>query len=136
VIGDDGFPPFIYEVVPHAMNRYNERYLKPKGLDKIDFSRKVEMMLSDWINYDVAADLLGDKSTKNNLKEGTFPYDVTMQKGGILKGTLFPDMSYIQFYTYISKDMMYEDQKRRFETMTKEYYKKFKPTDLQKNLKI
>jgi len=127
---EDCIIPFIFDIVPHAMNRYNERYLKPKGLDDLDFTKKVEMMLGNWINFDVSADLYGDISTKNNLKENSFPYDITLRNCGTLKGTLYTSCQYIQFYTFISNDIMYQDQIERHKTMTKEYYQLYNPLNM------
>lgn len=122
----------VFEVVPHAMNRYNERFLKPNGLDGIDFTKKVEMMLFDWINIDFAADLRGDESTKKNLREDVFPYDAALKNNGTLKGVIYKDFNLVQFYTYITKDMMFENQKVCYEDMVKKYYKSLNPDILRK----
>jgi hypothetical protein len=108
----------IIDIVPHAMNRYTERYLKPKGLENIEFERKVENMILRWRHFDV----MGDKSSDNNKDKGIAPYDVFMSDGGILRGYIVDEVM-IRFFSYVSDDMMYDDQKEWQEEMNSEYFK-------------
>jgi hypothetical protein len=108
----------VIDIVPHAMNRYTERYLKPKGLENIEFERKVENMILHWRHFDV----MGDQSSDNNKDKGITPYDVFMSDGGILRGYVV-DETLIRFFSYVSDNMMYDDQKEWQEEMNSEYFK-------------
>ena len=108
----------IVDIVPHAFNRYTERYLKPKGLENIEFERKVESIISRWRHFDV----VGDKSSDNNKDKGVAPYDVFMSDGGILRGYVVDEIM-IRFFSYVSDDMMYDDQKEWQNEMNSEYFR-------------
>lgn len=108
----------VVDIVPHAFNRYTERYLKPKGLENIEFERKVESIISRWRHFDV----VGDKSSNNNKDKGIAPYDVFMTDGGMLRGYVVDEIM-IRFFSYVSDDMMYEDQKEWQDEMNSEYFK-------------
>ena len=108
----------IVDIVPHAFNRYTERYLKPKGLENIEFERKVESIISRWRHFDV----VGDKSSGKNKDKGIVPYDVFMSDGGMLRGYVVDEIM-IRFFSYVSDDMMYEDQKEWQDEMNSEYFK-------------
>lgn len=107
----------VIDIVPHAFNRYTERYLKPKGLKDIEFERKVESIILRWKHFDV----VGDESSKRNTDKGLSPYDVFMTDGGILRGYIV-DETLIRFFSYVSDDMMYSDQKEWQDKMNKEYF--------------
>ena len=107
----------VVDIVPHAFNRYTERYLKPKGLENIEFERKVESIISRWRHFDV----VGDKSSNNNKDKGIAPYDVFMSDGGILRGYIVDEVL-IRFFSYVSDNMMYDDQKEWQDKMNQEYY--------------
>lgn len=115
--GTRGFG-MIVDIVPHAFNRYTERYLKPKGLENIEFERKVESIILRWKHFDV----VGDKSSDNNKDKGVAPYDVFMSDGGILRGYVVDGML-IRFFSYVSDDMMYDDQKEWQNEMNSEYFR-------------
>jgi hypothetical protein len=107
----------VVDIVPHAFNRYTERYLKPLGMENIEFERKVESMVLRWMHFDV----VGDESSKNNEDKGIAPYDVFMKDGGILRGYMVNEML-LRFFSYVSDKMMYENQKEWQEKMNSEYY--------------
>ena len=114
----------VCDITPHTFNRYTERYLKPLNKDNIKFEYKVESMLARWGWFDICADLYGDINTQNHKEDDKLPYDVMMKGGGILKGQLTHDLL-IRFFTYIGKDMMYDNQLLRQEEMRAEYLKLF-----------
>lgn len=120
----DGRPntgAIVYEIVPHAFNRYTERYLKPKGLDGMEFKRKVENILSRWQHFDISADLHGDKNAEKHAKDGLMPYDVIMRGGGMLRGFIVDELL-IRFKTYVADDQMFDNQKERQAEMVREHY--------------
>ena len=116
--GGDRNPCFM-EIVPHAFNRYTETYLTPQGLTDLDIHKKVENMLLRWWHYDVAPDLHGDKSAVKHKNDGICPYDVIMKGGGILRGQ-FTCPTLIRFFTYISKEKMYDNQEERYAEIARE----------------
>lgn len=107
---------FICDITPHAFNRYTERYLKPKGLE-LDFDRKVENMLLRWKWFDIIGDKSSDKYTKDTITS----YDVFMQGGGMLRGQVLNGLN-MRFFTYVSEDMYYSNQKERQEKIFQEYH--------------
>jgi hypothetical protein len=117
----DKRPPAVYEIVPHAFNRYTERYLKPKGMGDIEFARKVENLMTRWQWFDVEADLYGDKNAEKHSNDGMCPYDIVMRGGGLLRGFISNGLV-IRFNTYIDKDSMYDDQIERQGEVISEYY--------------
>lgn len=114
-------PSPIMDIVPHAINRYTERYLKPKGMENMEFGRKVESIMSRWMHFDICADKMGDTSAAKHMNGSICPYDVYMKGGGMLRGQVMNDM-FIRFFTYISDDMMFDLQKEIQKDMTKEHY--------------
>lgn len=114
-------PEAFMEIVPHALNRYTQRYLKPNGLDGWSLDRKIVNILSRFLHFDIDADRHGDLASKNNMGDSLCPYDIIMRGGGILKGN-FVNNLLVRFTTYVSPDMMFEDQIERQEEMTKEHY--------------
>lgn len=108
----------VVDIVPHAFNRYTDRYLKPKGLQNIEFERKVESIMLRWKYFDVS----GDKASENNKEKGMSPYDVFMDGGGILRGYIVDEIL-MRFFSYVSDDMMYKDQKKWQDEMNTEYTK-------------
>jgi hypothetical protein len=106
----------VVDIVPHAFNRYTDRYLKPLGLANIEFERKVESIVLRWRHFDVT----GDESSENNKDKGFAPYDVFMKDGGILRGYITDEMM-LRFFSYISDDMLHENQKEWQEKMNNEY---------------
>lgn len=107
----------VVDIVPHAFNRYTDRYLKPQGKQNIEFERKVEDIILRWKHFDV----LGDESSENNKDKGISPYDVFMDGGGILRGYIVNEIM-IRFFSYVSDDMLYDDQKEWQKEMNKEYF--------------
>ena len=121
----------VYDIIPHAFNRYTQRYLKPKGKDDIEFQRKVESMMSRFGHIDMDGDISSDK-------HGSHPYDMFMSCGGMLRGQVetydmftsyegmlrgqFETHILIRFYTYIGEDMMFNNQIERQDEIRKEYY--------------
>jgi hypothetical protein len=114
-------PPAVYDIVPHAFNRYTQRYLKPKGLDGIEFAKKFENMMVRWQWFDISADLFGDKNAEKHANDGLCPYDVVMNGGGLLRGFIVNEML-VRFNTYIDKESMYDNQIERHDEMVSEYY--------------
>lgn len=104
----------VLDIVPHTFNRYTQRYLKSKGKENIEFQRKVESVMLRWGHFDV----MGDESSD---KHGDYPYDVFMAGGGMMRGQLVHPLL-IRFYTYVDKDMYFDNQKEREEKMLSEYY--------------
>jgi hypothetical protein len=97
----------VMDITPHALNRYTQRYLKPKGLENIDFIKKIENIVLRWKHFDV----VGDESSEKHNDKGLAPYDVFMSGGGILRGYIVSEML-VRFFSYVSDDMMYDDQKK------------------------
>lgn len=108
----------VVDIVPHAFNRYTERYLKPLGKENIEFVRKVESIMARSMHFDV----MGDESSEKNKDKGFAPYDIFMKGGGILRGYFASDML-IRFFSYISDDMLHESQREWQEEMTKEHFR-------------
>ena len=104
----------VNDIIPHAFNRYTQRYLKPKGKENIEFQRKVESMMARWGHFDVDGDV-------SSNKHGDYPYDVFMNGGGMLRGQLETN-NLIRFYTYVDGDMMFDNQIERQDEMRREYY--------------
>lgn len=96
----------IMDIVPHVFNRFTKRYLEPIGKADIEFERKVELLMNQWVYYD----LLGDKSSVKHEDKGMCPYDVFFKNGGMMRGNIVNGML-LRFYTYVSKDLLYEEQK-------------------------
>lgn len=107
------------DIVPHAFNRYTERYLKPNGKDDIEFHKKIDSMFLRWRHFDIEADLVGDKSAKKHKENCICPYDVFMSGGGMLRGQIVNGML-LRFYTYVSEEMMFDGQLERQDEMFKE----------------
>lgn len=105
------------DIVPHAFNRFTERFLKPQGKENIEFERKVEILMSNWLYFDVE----GDKSSEKHKDKGDFPYDVFMKNGGILRGNVVTNML-IRFFTFVSKDMLFDEQKEWHKEMQSEVW--------------
>ena len=108
----------VMDITPHALNRYTQRYLKPNGLENIELVRKVENMILRWRHFDV----MGDRSSEKHKDKGFAPYDVFMSDGGILRGYMVNEML-IRFFSYVSDDMMYDDQKEWQDEMNSEYFR-------------
>lgn len=108
--------PVFMDVVPHMFNQYTKRYLEPLGKADIEFDYKVESMLSRWMHFDV----MGDKSSEKHTDKGFAPYDVFMRDGGIMRGQIVTEVL-IRFFTYVSEDMLYENQKEWEEKMEHEW---------------
>ena len=107
----------ILDIVPHAFNRYTERYLKPLGKENIEFQRKVESIISRWLHFDI----MGDPHDNYDDK-GILAYDVFMNGGGMLRGQVVDGML-IRFFTYVNEEMMYDNQLERQTEMHREYHK-------------
>lgn len=120
--GIDTRGSIIYDIIPHAFNRYTERYLKPLGRDKISFGYKVEDMLTRWQWFDVSADLEGDKNAEKHKGDNIAPFDVMMRGGGMLRGQIVHELM-LRISTYVSEDMMFENQLQRQQEMVGEYHR-------------
>ena len=112
----------VYDIVPHAFNRYTQRYLKTKNLDGIEFARKFENMITRWTWFDVEADMYGDNNAEKHTHDGICPYDVVMSGGGLLRGVIVNNLL-VRFNTYIDKDSMFDNQLERQDEMISEYHK-------------
>ena len=112
----------VMDITPHAFNRYTERYLVGKNLGGIEFGRKVENLLSRWQWFDVEADLCGDTNAQKNMDGNICPYDVFMRGGGMLRGQIVNPV-FIRFNTYVSEDMMFDNQYERQVAMQREYFR-------------
>lgn len=108
----------VMDITPHALNRYTQRYLKPKGLENIEFIKKIENIVLRWKHFDV----VGDESSEKHNDKGLAPYDVFMSGGGILRGYIVSEML-VRFFSYVSDDMMYDDQKKWQQEMNSEYFR-------------
>lgn len=112
----------VVDIVPHAFNRYTERYLEPLGRGNIEFALKLESMLKRWQWFDIDADRNGDINAQKHADGNLFPYDVIMRGGGMLRGQLTHEMM-LRFTTYVSPDMMYDNQIEQHERMRSEYFR-------------
>lgn len=110
----------VTDIVPHAFNRYTQRYLKPIGKENIEFGYKVESMLKRWQWFDISADIFGDKNAEKHMEGNICPYDVIMRGGGMLRGQIVNSML-LRFTTYVSEEMMFDNQVERHDEMVKEY---------------
>ena len=117
--------PIIHDVVPHAMNRYNERFLKRRGLSNLDFKKKVEMVLSKCETADILMELHGDISSEKHLSEdlSTCGIDLIIRNSGIIRGRLYDNNHYAQYYTFVSNDMLYQNQIERVRDSLNEWRK-------------
>ena len=109
----------VMDIVPHAINRFTQRCLKPEGKTGYDIHKKVESMLLRWRHFDVFADMYGDKSSIKHKDDGLLPYDMIMREGGMLRGQLVNQML-VRMFTYVSKDDLYENQQERHDEMLRE----------------
>ena len=116
---DDRKMAAVGDIVPHAINQFTERALKPEGRGDMEFHKKVEELILRWRHFDVSADLYGDKSSIKHKDEGICPYDLVMSDGGMLRGQLVNPML-VRMFTYVSKDDLYENQQDRHEEMMRE----------------
>ena len=111
----------VTEIVPHAFNRYTQRYLKPLGKENIEFGYKLESILSRYLWFDVCADMYGDKNAEKHKEDNICPYDMILKGGGLLRGQ-FVNNLLLRFTTYIGKDQMFENQRVQYDRMMKEYW--------------
>ena len=107
------------DIVPHAINQFTERALKPEGKGNLEFHKKVEELILRWRHFDVSADIYGDKSSLKHIDEGICPYDLVMSDGGMLRGQIV-DSFMVRLFTYVGKDDLYEDQQDRYDDMMRE----------------
>lgn len=107
------------DIVPHAINQFTERALKPEGKGDLEFHKKVEELILRWRHFDVNADLYGDKSSLKHIDEGLCPYDLVMSDGGMMRGQIV-DSFMVRLFTYVGKDDLYEDQQDRYDDMMRE----------------
>lgn len=115
----DGKMAAVCDIVPHAINRFTEKALKPEGKGNLEFHKKVEELILRWRHFDVSADLYGDKSSLKHKDEGICPYDLVMSDGGMLRGQIV-DNFMVRLFTYVGKDDLYEDQQERYDDMMRE----------------
>lgn len=110
----------ITDITPHAVNRYTDRYLKPLG-KTLEPERKIESILSRWMHFDICADLAGDENAAKHKDDGICPIDIIMRGGGMFRGTVINNLL-MRLTTYVSTDIMFENQKERQQEMVSEYY--------------
>ena len=120
---DDSRGAFIFDYVPHAINRYTDRYLKPNGFNGLEMRKKMEKIYSRYTHFDIDADRNGDISSQKQIQKNGIicPYDIIMKEGGMFRGGIV-DNRLIMVYTYVSPSMMYETQTKRATEMTRERY--------------
>lgn len=106
----------IMEFIPHAIHRYTQRYLKPIGKLDMPIDKKVASITSRWLYYNLGGD---DYSQKYNSR-GFLAYDAYMKGGGMFRGQL-SNAVYVKFYTYISEDMLYDNQREIQKRINAEY---------------
>lgn len=111
----------ITDITPHAINRYTERYLKPNGRGDIEIQRKVEDIMLRWQHFDISADLEGDVNAAKHTGDGICPLDIIMRGGGMFRGTIINDV-FMRLTTYVSEDMMFDNQIERQKEMVREHY--------------
>lgn len=105
----------IADITPHAINRYTERYLRPRGME-LSLDKKVENILYRWRWFDINGDFASQKYSKDTITA----YDVFMKDGGVLRGQILNNIC-LRFFTYISDDMLFDNQRETQENMMKEY---------------
>ena len=110
----------ITDLTPHAINRYTMRYLTPNGKD-YDIHKKIESIMFRWLHFDVCADMYGDKNTAKHKDDGISPVDVYMKGGGMFRGNI-TNGAYMRLNTYVSDDMMFDNQIARRAEIMKEYH--------------
>lgn len=115
-------PAIITDIVPHAFNRYTERYLKPIGKENIEFGLKLESMLKRWQWFDICADMNGDENAAKHKGDSICPYDVIMRGGGMLRGNIVHELL-MRINTYVSADMMFDNQLDNIDDMNHEYHR-------------
>lgn len=120
-IAGEGIGTCIMDIVPHAFNRYTERHLVPNGLNNLSFRQKVESILSRWQWFDIMADKYGDVSARKHSDGAICPYDVYMKGGGMLRGQIVNEVL-VRFLSYVSEDMMFDNQRERQRNMQSEYW--------------
>lgn len=118
---EDEKATIIYDITPHAFNRYTQRYLKGKKLRGSEFQYKVENMMARWMHFDIEADRHGDINAQKHKKDNICPYDVIMSGGGMLRGQVVNNVL-VRFSTYVSEDLMFDNQIERQEEMVREHY--------------
>lgn len=111
----------VTDITPHAMNRYTSRYLKPLGKEGLDVHRKMESVMLRWEHFDICADLAGDENAAKHADDGICPLDITTHGGGMFRGYIVNDLL-VRLTTYVSDDMLYDNQRERQEEMTREHY--------------
>ena len=104
----------ILDLTPHALARYTQRYCVPNGKD-YDFQRKIDSIMLRWQWFDV----LGDKHSLKYDK-GLLPYDVYMSGGGMMRGWVINPM-FVRFYTYVSDDLLFSNQRETQDKIGKEF---------------
>lgn len=113
----------IYDFTPHALSRYKERYLaKVGGLD-LSFEKKIENILGRLTFIDAFSNEDGDKNAAKHINNDTqFSLDIMMRGGGMFRGRNECNVM-TRMMTYVSPEMMFENQLERFEKIEKTYYK-------------
>lgn len=114
-------PSGVMEVVPHAVNRFTDKCLKAEGKVSLDIHKKAEELILRWRHFDVFADMYGDESSIKHQDDGLMPYDIIMREGGMLRGQLVNAML-VRFFTYVSKEDLFENQEERHAEMIRERF--------------
>ena len=125
--GNSNTIPPVLDIVPHAINRYTERYLNPRGIIDFNIHNKVENIMSRFQHVDTESDLHGDKSSQKYVKDGVTPFDFVFRDGGMLRGSCYVYKTYIQLYTYVDASMMYDNQIERGKEIMNDYFKNHNP---------
>ena len=107
----------VVEFLPHVMNRYTQRYLKPLGKENIPFDKKMASIVARLKYFDTE----GDAYSQKYSGEDKMPYDMFLKGGGMLRGQLTSAI-YVKFYTYVSDELLYDNQRRTQEKISQEFY--------------
>ena len=107
----------VMEFLPHVLHRYTERYLKPLGKENISTDKKIASIAARWKYFDVG----GDEYSQKHNDKGILAYDVFLKGGGMLRGQMSNPI-YVKFFTYVSDDQLYENQRETQQKITNEYY--------------
>lgn len=106
----------VVDIVPHCINQYRKRHLEPLGRQDITLDAVIDSIMLRWKHFDVAE----EHAMEKHDDKGLLPYNIIMQGGGQLLGNLSTPVTLILF-TYVSPDMMFEDQLERQQCMMTEW---------------
>ena len=66
-------------------------------------------------------DVGGDEYSQKHNDKGILAYDVFLKGGGMLRGQMSNPI-YVKFFTYVSDDQLYENQRETQQKISNEYY--------------